>query len=128
MFPLSDNLLALILTVLADLAESQRERVTSTLALRGRRIQEYTLAEVREIFIELFCAPKPSLADPSLRPAGPRERSFCVLDQGELDGQSGQSGYRVEDDDAQEVGFQPEFEDVFWTFDDASMAWASTST
>ena len=35
-FPINDNLMALIFTVLADLSETQRERLASTLALRHR--------------------------------------------------------------------------------------------
>ena len=37
----------------------------------------------------------------------------------------GSTGYWVEDDETGEVGFIPEFEDVFWTFDDTHEVWAS---
>ena len=120
-FPINDNLFSLILTVLADLNEQQRERMTSAMALKNYRIEAYTFDLVREVFIELFCMPKSSIDDPSLRTAI-RHRSFCVIDDGTMDGTS---GYWVEDDDTGEVGFLPEFEDVFWIFDETSEAWAS---
>ena len=123
-FPINDNLMSLIFTVLADLQETQRERMTSTLTLRGRNVQNYTFEAVREVFVELFCAPKSSLDNPNLRASGVegRQRNFCVIDSGELDGSS---GYWVEDDDSCEAGFIPEFEDVFWVFDDQQECWAS---
>ena len=65
-FPLSDNLYALTFIVLADLSEPQRERLTSTLTLRGYTVQMYTFEVVREVFLELFCMPKSSLENPSL--------------------------------------------------------------
>jgi hypothetical protein len=37
----------------------------------------------------------------------------------------GTYGYWVEDDDTAEVGFLPELEDVFWTYDDNADAWQS---
>ena len=120
-FPLSDNLFALILTVLADLSEMQRERMSSTMALRGQRVNTYTYDMVREIFVELFCAPRSSLENPNLR-AGSQGRSFCILEEGDMDGIH---GFWVEDDESLEVGFLPELEDVFWTFDDEADAWIS---
>ena len=120
-FPVSDNLFALITTCLADLNEQQRERMSSTLALRGFNIQGYSFQVVRDIFMELFCAPKSSIDNPNLR-SGPTSRSFCVLEDGEMDGLA---GYWVEDDDTGEVGFLPEWDDVFWVHDDVSFVWAS---
>jgi hypothetical protein len=124
-FPINDNLMSLIFIVLADLNETQRERMTSTLTLRGRTVQTYTFDSVREIFIELFCAPKSSLENPNLRASGggnERQRNFCVIESGDLEGNT---GYWVEDDESGEVGFVPEFEDTFWIFDDVHEVWAS---
>ena len=120
-FPISDNLFALITTCLADLNEQQRERMSSTLALRGFNIQGYTYQMVRDVFMELFCAPKSSLDNPNLR-SSPMSRSFCVMDEGDMDGTA---GYWVEDDETGEVGFLPEFDDIFWVFDDTTYAWHS---
>ena len=120
-FPISDNLFALITTCLADLNEQQRERMSSTLALRGFNIQGYTYQMVRDVFMELFCAPKSSLDNPNLR-SSPTSRSFCVMEEGEMDGLS---GFWVEDDDSGEVGFLPEWDDVFWVYDETTFAWLS---
>ena len=118
-FPLSDNLFALIFTVLADLTEQQRERMQSATSLQGQRVQDYTFAGVLEVFIELFCAPRSSLENPNLRGFS-GGRSFCVIDQGEMDGST---GYWVEDDGNGEVGFLMEFEDTCWVFDETSYVW-----
>ena len=85
-FPISDNLFALMFTVQADLNESQRERLTSHMTIRGTHVQNYTFEGLREAFIELFCAPKSGLDNPSYRTTG-QGRSFCVFDYGECDGQ-----------------------------------------
>ena len=120
-FPISDNLFALMFTVQADLNEHQRERLTSHMTIRGVNVQNYTFEGLREAFIELFCAPKSGLDNPNYRTTG-QGRSFCVFDYGECDGQY---GYWVQDEETEEEGFVPEFEDVFWTFDDQSEAWIS---
>jgi len=53
-FPFSDNLFTLIFIILADLNETQRERLTSTLSLRGIALQGCRFSVVREALIELF--------------------------------------------------------------------------
>ena len=120
-FPISDNLFALMFTVQADLNEYQRERLTSHMTIRGILVQNYTFGGLREAFIELFCAPKSGLDNPNYRTSG-QGRSFCVYDYGECDGQY---GYWVQDEETEEEGFVPEFDDVFWTFDDQNDAWIS---
>ena len=119
-FPINDNLMALIFVVLADLTETQRERLASTLALRGVEVQQYTFEGVRTVFIELFCAPRSSLDNPSLRAGGAANRVFCIMESGEMDQVY---GYWCEDDSTGEVGFLPEIEDVFWVFDDMNECW-----
>ncbi len=120
-FPLNANLIGLIFFCLADLTEQQRERLQSTMTLRGILLQGYTLDNLRESFIELFCAPRSSLDNPNLRTSGsPGGRSFCIIEYGELDGST---GFWVEDDETGEEGFVPDTEDVFWTHDDTTWAW-----
>ena len=41
-FPPTDNLMALVFAVIADLTENQRERMATTLSVRGYRVQTYT--------------------------------------------------------------------------------------
>ena len=103
-FPLNEHLFALLLVVLADLTEQQRERFMSTLALRNVQADSYTFEIVRSTFMELFCAPRSSIENPNLRPAT-GQRSFCVIEYGELDGVCGNW---VEDDETGEEGFVPD--------------------
>ena len=49
-FPINDNLFALITTCLADLNEVMRERMSSTLAMRGIRIEAMTYEVARDFF------------------------------------------------------------------------------
>ena len=121
-FPFNDNLMALVMVVQADLTEQQRERMTSTMVTQGVHVENYTYQGIRQVFTELFCAPKNSWENPSLRGGRTQGRSFCILGDGELDGAY---GYWVEDDDSGEQGFLPEVEDVFWTFDEETYAWVS---
>ncbi len=75
-------------------------------------MDHYQYGQTRDVMVELFCAPLSSLDNPSLRSTTPAtgRRSFCVIDDGEL---NGLFGYWVEDELTGEVGFLPEFEDVF---------------
>ena len=114
--------MALTMVVQADLSEQQRERMTSTMTL-NIRVENYQYQEAREVFTELFCAPRNSWENPSLRGGRTQNRSFCILGDGEMDGAY---GYWVEDDDSGEQGFLPEVEDVFWTYDDETYAWVSS--
>ena len=102
-FPLTDNMVSLVMVVQADLTEMQRERFASSMSLRGMSVQQYTTMAVRDMFIELFCAPRSSLENPSLRTGTVQnQRSFCILEEGEMDGVT---GYWAEDDDTGDVGF-----------------------
>ena len=70
------------------------------MTLRGIDVQSYTFEMVREAFVELFCAPKSSIENPNFRVSG-QGRSFCVLDYGECEGNT---GYWVQDEDTGEEG------------------------
>jgi len=52
-FPLTDNMVSLVMAVQADLTEIQRERFASSMYLRGMSIQQYTTFAVSDMFIEL---------------------------------------------------------------------------
>ncbi len=97
-------------------------------------MDQYSFEVVKEAYLELFCAPRSSLDNPSLR-AGSKgqnpssrasgqgqygRRSFCVLEDGALEGAD---GYWVQDQETLEEGFIEEFEDIFWTWDDENSAW-----
>ena len=66
-FPCSDNLTTLMFIVASDLSEAQRERLTSSLSHQEVDLAADTFEAVRTIFVELFCTPKSSRNNPSLR-------------------------------------------------------------
>ena len=55
LFPLSQNLIALIFISAADLSQDQRQSLTSIMTHRNRTMDQYRVMELREVFIELFC-------------------------------------------------------------------------
>ena len=55
LFPLSQNLIALIFISAADLSQDQRQSLTSIMTHRNRTMDQYRAMELREVFIELFC-------------------------------------------------------------------------
>ena len=54
----------------SDLSEVHRERLPGTLSLRGRKVPAKTLEAVITVFVDLFCTPKSSMVNPSLRVSG----------------------------------------------------------
>ena len=114
LFPLGPNLFGLMFTVQADLTEQQRERLASYMTQRGILVDAYTFENLREAFIELFCAPRNSIADPSYRTSTQSQRSYVVMDYGECEGHL---GYWVQDEETGEEGFIEEFdEENFWVY------------
>jgi len=109
-FPLSDHLVSLMTIVQSDLTEQQRERLTSHLAIKGLPLRNYTFDLTRSAFLELFCAPRSSLDNPSFRPSS-QQRTFFVHDYGELEGAT---GYWAIEEETGHEGFAQEFEDIFW--------------
>ena len=79
-FPLSQNLIALILISTADSSQDQRQSLTSIMTHRNRTMDQYRLMELREVFIELFCIVKTAVDNPMMNPSrtGGR-RAFLVL-------------------------------------------------
>ena len=120
-FPLGDNLLALIFISLADLTQDQRNTLTSIMTHRGRTLDQYNIQELRDLFLEMFCATKTAVDNPMMQPSGmAQRRSFLVLEEGELEGTD---GYWAEDDEDGAEGFLDALEDVFWVYDDADYTW-----
>ena len=116
LFPLSDNLSALIFVSLADLTQDQRNTLTSIMTHRGRTLAQYNVQELRDLFLEMFCATRTAVDYPMMQPSGmAQRRSFLVMDEGEIDGTT---GYWAEDEDDGAEGFLEALEDVFWVYDD----------
>ena len=121
LFPLSDNLSALIFVSLADLTQDQRNTLTSIMTHRGRTLAQYNVQELRDLFLEMFCATRTAVDNPMMQPSGmAQRRSFLVMDEGEIDGTT---GYWAEDEDDGAEGFLEALEDVFWVYDDTEYTW-----
>ena len=67
LIPFSDNLTTFLFTVASDLSDAQRERLTSFLSLQGVDVIAYTFEKLKTVFVELFCSPKSSMENLSLR-------------------------------------------------------------
>ena len=105
--------------VQADLTETQREMLTSHLAIRGIPLQNYTFDLIRTALLELFCAPRSSLDNHSFRPSN-QQKTFLVQAYGELEGSP---GYWAAEEETGPEGFVQEFEDIFWTHDEVADDW-----
>ena len=121
LFPLSQNLIALIFISTADLSQDQRQSLTSIMTHRNRTMDKYRVMELREVFVELFCTVKTAVDNPMMNPSGSGgRRAFLLLDEGELEGNF---GYWAEDEEDGAEGFLDVLEDVFWIWDDNDYAW-----
>ena len=82
-FPFSDNMTTLMFIVVSGLSDAQRERLTSSFPLLGMNVTAHTFEAVKTLFVELFCTPKSSIENPSLRVGGygsSMNRTFIVED------------------------------------------------
>ena len=67
------------------------------MAHRNRVLADYNTAELREVYLEIFCTTKTTVDNPLLAPSGHGGReTFLVIEEGHLDGSE---GYWVEDED-----------------------------
>eukprot|EP00971_Amphidinium_carterae_P116396 2305750-Amphidinium_carterae.1 len=114
-FPIGDNLQALMMIVMADLKEQQRELLMATLYQRNIVLDMLIPIQLTEVMRALLCQPKSSIENPSWGQQMSSQRSFLVIQQGEC---FGTSGYWVEDDQTGEEGFLEEFQDTFWVHDE----------
>lgn len=109
LFPLNDNLMSLIFLVQADLNEAQRERFVSSMSLRQIEMPGYIYLAVKQLFLELFCVTRTSIADPQIRQG--RKSAFLVQEEGLLEGEE---GFWVTEEETGEEGFVSLFaEDEF---------------
>ena len=118
LFSFSDNLTTLMFIVASDLSEAQRERERLT---RGMNITAYTFETARKVFVELFCTPKSSMEDPSLRVSGhvnSMNKTFVVEDYGE-----DEFAQWTKDEVTGEQGHVDDERSCFWTWDDTDCVW-----
>ena len=119
--PITENLVALMFVSWADLTQDQRQVLTSLMARRNRPLADYRIQELREVYLEVFCATRTSVENPLLAPSGNAGRkTLLVPDKGYLDTYE---GFWVEDEEDGAEGFLELDEDTFWVFDDDSAAW-----
>ena len=122
LFPFSDNLTTLMFMVVSDLSEAQRETHKFP-SLQGMNVIAYTFEAVRTVFVELFCTPKSSMENLSLRVSGhgsSMNRTFIVEDYAEDD-----FGPWATDEVAGEQGYIDDKRSCFWIWDDTECAWHS---
>ena len=123
LFPFSDNLTTLMFIVGKGLDEARRERLTSSLSLRNITVTAYTLDTVQPFFVELFCTPRSSMLNPSLRVSGQggsMNRTFITENYPEDD-----YGLWAIDEATGAQSYVGDERWCFWTWDDNEHAWQS---
>ena len=114
--PFSNILTTLMIFVVSDMSEAHRERLFSSLSLRGMNVPACTFEAVRTVFVELFCAPKCSMENLSLRVSGHCgcfNRTFIVEECSEDD-----FGQWATDEITAEQGHIDDERSCLWTCDD----------
>ena len=110
-FPLSDNLMSLTFLVQSDLNEQQRERFVSSMNIRQIAMPQYTYLQVKQLFLELFCASRNGVVDPNI--SHRKRSSFRIIDEGETE--EGEHAFWVIDEETGEEGFTRLFTETdFW--------------
>ena len=61
-FPVTDNLMALLMICWADLTSTERQQLQ--LQLEGVRITEYTQTKIRDVLFAMLINPKTTVDDP----------------------------------------------------------------
>ena len=102
-----------------------KEKETHKLSLssQGTNVTIYTLEAVRTVFVELFCTPKSSMENPSLRVnehGGSMNRTFIVENDAE-----DEFGQWAKDEVTREQGYVDDGRSCFWAWDDTESAWQS---
>ena len=62
---------------------------------------QYTYLQVKQVFLELFCISRKSVADPNI--AHRKRSSFYIIEEGETE--EGEQGFWVVDENTGEEGF-----------------------
>ena len=78
MFPFKDNLTTLMFIVASDLSEPLRERLRSSLSLKGAKVAAHASDAVRTVLMELFFTPKSSFR--VNKHGGSTSKTFIVKD------------------------------------------------
>ena len=124
LFPFSDNFTILMFVVASDPSEAQRERLTSSFSLKRVNVTAYTFEAVRTVFVEIFCTPKSSMENPSLRVnrhGGSTSKTFILEDYIE-----DEIGQWATDEVTGEQGYIDDERFCCWAWDDNEYTWQST--
>ena len=108
--------------VASELSETQRDRLTTSFSLQGMNVTFYALEALKTVFVELFCTPKSSMENPSLRVSGHGSsmiRTFIVEECAE-----DEFGRWAINEAAGEHGYINDERSCFWTWVD-EYAWQS---
>ena len=84
-------------------------------------MRNFTFDLISTELLEVFCAPRYSLHNPSFRPSN-QQRTCFVHDYGAMEGTT---GYWDIEEETGHGGFVHEFEDIFWVHDEGSDVWAA---
>eukprot|EP00971_Amphidinium_carterae_P069501 1375222-Amphidinium_carterae.2 len=82
-FPIGENLQALMMIVMADLKEQQRDLLMATMFQRNMVLEMLSPQQLTEVMRALLCHPKSSIENPSWGQQSSGQRSFLVIQQGE---------------------------------------------
>ena len=128
LLPFSDNLTTLMFTVASDLSEAQREwnSQVNSLSLLRMDITACTFEAVWTVFVVLFCTPKSSMENPSLRVSGhvsSMNRTFIVEDDAE-----DEFGQWAKGEVTGEQSYVDDERSCFWTWDDTQCACLGVQT
>ena len=88
-FPLTEQLMALILVVQGEMTPHERERFDDK--KEGEKIENWTRGKVMQMYHKLFVNAATAFENPHHTGVthGGQPRSFYILDEGEIDGSSG---------------------------------------
>ena len=130
LFPSSDKLTTSTIIDARDLSELQRERLTSSLSIQGMDVTTYTFKRVKVAFDQLFCTPRSSMDNPSLRTSRIKDplSRYCSFNR-TFKVQDG-SKENFEQWAADELSREQGYVDVkknscFWSCDDNHSTWKS---
>ena len=105
------------------IASDVTEALTSSLSLKGLNVTVGTFEAVKTTYLELLCAPRSSMENPSLRASGhvsSVNRTFIVEEYAEDD-----FGQWTKNEVASEQGHVDDERSCFWTWDDTEGVWQS---
>ena len=104
-FPLSDNLMSLTFLVQSGL-------FVSSMNIRQIAMPQYTHLQVKQLFLELFCAYRNGVVGPNI--SHRKRSSFRIIDAGETE--EGEHAFWVIDEETEEEGFTRLFTETdFWS-------------